>query len=148
MSTKRTIPPSGKKSPTEAELLIYVITLGSRQENIIVQLTNIEFYPNETRAIKHFPHTIFKTSTSYLNHNHTSHQSPISASTVKSQDTRDEYPSKPQLAVDRNLPLPKHNLKQPKTTLLPTPSNKKTPPRNIILSRGGTMMAATYSLTY
>ena len=84
MGTKRTIPPNGKKSPTEAELLIYVITLGSRQENIIVQLTNIGFYPNETRAIKHFPHTIFKTSTSYLNHNHTSHQSPISASTVKS----------------------------------------------------------------
>ena len=119
----------GRNPPTEAELLIYVITLGSRQENIIVQLTNIEFYPNETRAIKHFPHTIFKTSTSYLNHNHTSHQSPISASTVKSQDTRDEYPSKPQLAVDRNLPLPKHNLKQPKTTPHP-PQQKKPAPQH------------------
>ena len=43
---------------------------------------------NETRAIKHFPHTICKTSTSYLNHNHTSHQSPISASAVKFQGTR------------------------------------------------------------
>lgn len=106
-------------------------------------------HPSSLRYIKHFPHTnIQKLSTSYLNHNHTSHQSPISASTVKFQDTRDEYPSKPQLAVGRNLPHPLPPRTQPQTTSNPyPPPQQKNPPRNIILSRGGTMTAATYSLT-
>ena len=147
MSTERTIPPSEKKSPTEAELLIYVITLGSRQENIIVQLTNIEFYPNETRAIKHFPHTIFKTSTSYLNHNQAT-KAPYPLPPSNPPRHKDEYPSKPQLAVDRNLPPPNNTTSNNQKQHSSPPPNRKNPPRNIILSRGGTMMAATYSLTY
>lgn len=106
-------------------------------------------HPSSLRYIKHFPHTnIQKLSTSYLNHNHTCHQSPISTSAVKFQDTRDEYPSKPQLAVGRNLPHPPPPRTQPQTTSNPyPPPQQKNPPRNIILSRGGTMTAATYSLT-